>query len=307
MADIKSNTSSSSGSINQVPNASSSATMALPIELQPPEVPDELFDDAEEEPVSAISAEDGESLIGLAMSRAATRLKSAQTPALEKQSALEEEGGYFESDPETPPADGTHTASSFQTIKPVAPINDVSQAPPQTQRSKNGRGMSLGGLPTSNFKPSLPSPWLSGPKEMVVRPSGAPQSSLAAVFNSGTERKRSLSGGADALRRLLPKGLPSMAQVGNLFGSSSSSHGHRSKLGSTSFSKDSYGFPGRSGSSSISGSPNRLSPEQPRSPVVAISSPRLDIRPQPIRRVASDDSMLYHSLSRASSLGDDSR
>jgi hypothetical protein len=304
MADIQVDASAASVSISQNRNASPSASMALP-DVLPPEVPDELFDDAEEAPVSAISAEDGESLIGLAMSRAATRLKSPETPAVEKQTALEDEGGYFDSDPETPPTDDVHVVSSSQIITPIRQIDNVVQVS-QTRKPQHGRGMSLKELPPPTIGSSLPSPWLSGPKQMVARPSGAPQSSLSGVFGPGTERKRSLSGGADALRRLLPKGLPSMAQVGNLFGSSSTVQ--KSRLGSTSFPKDSGLFLDRSASSSVSGgSPGSVTPQPRIFKPGGSPHPQMDQRPQPIRRIASDDSMLYHSLSRASSLGDDSR
>lgn len=311
MADhIKTSEPPVSGSIDQDLINSSSHPMALSI--IPPEdlheTPDELSEDGEYGAVPNISEEDGESLIGFAMSRAATHLKSPKTPAVEKQSALEDGGGYFESDPETPPATGpTAPGLSFPTPTPLKEVNGRREDS-STRKAAHGRGLSLGELPSSKPEATdLPTPWHSGPKPLIIQRPEPGQSTLSVAFGAGTERKRSLSGGADALRKLLPKGLPSMAQVGSLFGSSTT--GHKSRLGPANFSQDSTGFhTGRSAASSnSSGSPPIISLSQRIYQPVPATQPPTGQRDKTIRRVASDESMLYHSLSRTSSLGDDTR
>lgn len=303
------------GSVHQEPINSSAQPMALSI--TPPEavheIPDELFEDGEVAAVSTISEEDGESLIGFSMSRAATRLKSPKTPAVEKQHSLEDGRGYYESGPETPPATGP-TAGEAPTLGWFPEIHmrsekkaDLRQENPP-QKSSHGRGLSLGDLPLAKPEAAdLPTPWHSGPKPLVVQRTEPGQSSLSVVFGPGTERKRSLSGGADALRKFLPKNLPSMAQVGNLFASSNVHQ--KSRLGSTNFYKDSDGLrSSQSANSSFSGDlPIILSPTHQTSEPTQLVRPSGEQGDKAIRRVTSDESMLYHSLSRTSSLGDDSR
>ena len=296
------------------PTLEMASTRTMPWSLIPPSDAHETSDDLsdyDDAAVSHISDEDAESLIGPAMSRIATRLKSPKTPAAEKTSALEEAGGYFDSDPETPPAtDGLEGAdldgepSSHETTRGEDVLHKDVVAPIPSQKPK----LSLGSLPPPGFdKEDLPiSPWHAGPKPFVVERSDPPQSSLSSVFGAGTERKRSLSNGADALRKLIPKGLPSMASVGNLFGSPNT---HQKSRLSPSFPRESsHMSSSRSTNSSVSGgSPPSLSPRPCQLESLVGAQRAQSKRPSSIRRVTSDDSLLYHSLSRASSLGDDSR
>jgi hypothetical protein len=277
-------------------DSDAAASRTMPLAIIPPSNPHEIADDLSDEG-DDLSDEDAESLIGPAMSRVATRLKSPKTPALEKINALREGGGYFEAGPETPPshevmvAEDVEAVLSSRTPTPPGTTNPPSRHKPTSLSARQNRGLSLGALPTPRPEsPGFPiSPWQPGPRPLVVEPSDRPQSSLHAVF-SGTDRKRSLSGGADALRKLLPKALPSMAQVGNLFSSSSHS-GHS-----------------RSASSSLSGGSPPQRSSQPRTFEPIVSSHHSgNPRPKVVRRVTSDDSLLYHSLSRTSSLGDDTR
>ncbi|KAH6719971.1 hypothetical protein BKA61DRAFT_593926 [Leptodontidium sp. MPI-SDFR-AT-0119] len=284
------------------------------------EVSDDYEEDAEAMAVSPMSNEDAQSLIELSMSRVATRLKSARTPAIEKAAAMEEMegGGYFDSDVESPPAneyspEGSSTPKSPEFVTgPGSPGTEVSGI------SKPMDGLSLGNLPSPKFEePQLPTPWHPGPKPFAIEPKDAThQSSLAGVFSGNSSRARSLSGGAEALRKLLPKGLPSMAQVGNMFGSSSSNNTKPRSGGSLSFPKEpSRSTMVRATSSSLSGGSPMLSPRaRTFEPIVAARpqitrqrTPAGQQRPAILRRSTSDDSLLYHSLSRASSLGDDSR
>lgn len=277
--------------------------------------PSEDFDD-EMDGMEHISDADAQSILEVSISHVATRLRSAKTPAIEKAAAMEEVEGnsYFDSEEdETPPAIGEHEA---QGILPELSTLAVELSEDVGESKTPTEGMSLGRLPSPRIgdPTSLISPWHAGPKTLQVRPDQPSQSSLAGVFDR--TRARSLSGGAEALRKLLPKSLPSMTQVGSLFGSSGS--GSKSKLShSPNASNDSGSFPTvRSGN----GSPPAVSREtsSPRTrtfeAVIPVrpqtqkiqATPVLS-RPKAIRRSTSDDSLLYHSLSRASSLGDDSR
>ncbi|TAQ83808.1 hypothetical protein B7494_g7869 [Chlorociboria aeruginascens] len=289
-----------------------------------------LSDDTEDLVESHISDADAQSIIELSIGRAATRLKAASTPAAEKAAAMEEleGGGLFDSDPETSPV----LDATVETPVDVLPSHSQSSrtlgpfSPTEVKRNKE---MSLEALqpPHLGQRPSFPiNPWHSGVRTLVTSPSTS-QSPLQGIFDAGRRRASSLSAGADALRRLFPKSLPSISQVGNLFGSSSSNSAAKSRSGSgsSSFAKDA-GHPGstepayesRPPLSPMNGVNNHMHRSSHSQTFPILDNTRLPIssstdspastpRPQVIRRVTSDDSLLYHSLSRASSLGDDSR
>ena len=277
-------------------NNSSSKTM--PLSIVPPtgshDLSDGIPDDVEDMADTNISDSDAESIIGVSMSRAASRLKSPKTPAVEKQKALAEAGGFFESGPDTPP-----TRDAILTEEDEAEISSGQPSPPDEipfQGYKPKQGLPLEASPLPQLKEPIPAPSSvsSEPRSDALRHTSPPQSSLAGVF--GGERKRSLSGSTAALKRFLPNALPSMATVGNFFSS-----------GSQSLKNSGYS---RSGNSSGSrGSPvGGLSPRTQTFESVVTTRPSPGPRrPTAIRRVTSDDSLLYHSLSRASSLGDDTR
>ncbi|KAB8296821.1 hypothetical protein EYC80_002236 [Monilinia laxa] len=282
---------------------------------------DDFSDEAEIMAIPHISDEDAQSIIGVSLSHAASRLKSSRTPAAEKAAAMDNlEGGYFDSDPETPPAVEPKTPG---------PLDDERLVEPKYTKAK---GMTLGKLPSPKLSPkpdfplkSPPSPWRAGPKQIVVaEPSNEGRgSAMASVFSTGRKRQSSLSSSADALKKLLPKGLPSMSQVGNLFSTSTSSN-HKSRA--------SIGLPRSATLSPFSASPNRSKDEGSSSTNASQVNGHLTThyrsshhhgnsqlqnegsadnntteRPRVLRRATSDDSLLYHSLSRTSSLGDDTR
>ncbi|KIN05998.1 hypothetical protein OIDMADRAFT_189731, partial [Oidiodendron maius Zn] len=212
--------------------------------------------------------EDAESLIGLSMSHVATRLKSPSTPAVEKRNALEDGDRYI----------GKALESPLLEELPAEGGQRVTTTPPPMPEER------------ANFFPGQPAVRMSMPPggiPRVSKPSDPPQSSLHGVF-SGLDRKRSLSGGADALRKLLPKNLPSITNVGNLFASS------------TTFQRT-LTIPKESGHT------------RSHSALTTAVEPSLSARPTEapnaavLRHSTSDDNLLYHTLSRASSLGDDSR
>jgi hypothetical protein len=281
----------------------------------------EDFDDMEAMNVSNITNEDAQSLIEPSLSHVASRLKSPQTPALEKAAVMEEleGGGFFDSELESPPVEVEVESRSEDDAKLESPtlIRESSTGAADNASNQNGR-LSLGELPVPKSEaPEMPiAPWHAGAKPMVLQRADVPQqSSLHGVFD--TSRTRSLSGGAEALRKLLPKGLPSMAQVGNLFASSSgnqkSKHG-----GSISLSEGSGASPAsRPPNHTASRFPNAGSLPNARAFESIVSTrpqvlarqgtPGGPLRPKAIQKSTSDDSLLYHSLSRASSLGDDTR
>jgi hypothetical protein len=317
MADNTSDCTAGALPIDKVERTSSPVQQSGLLPANPHELSDD-FDDTETMAISNITNEDAQSLIEPSLSNVASRLKSPQTPALERAAVMEEleGGGLFDSEVESPPVEVEGDGGSA----PESPthIRDVGAAK-EAHTSHRSEGLSLGELPppAPETHGTVPiTPWHAGAKPMVLQRVDAPQQSpLHGVFD--ISRTRSLSGGAEALRKLLPKGLPSMAQVGNMFGSSSGSqkpkHG-----GSLSISKDWGGSPvSRSPNPPASPFPNAGRLSNPRA-FESIVSTRPQVlarqgtpgglaRPKAVRRATSDDSLLYHSLSRASSLGDDTR
>lgn len=263
----------------------------------PPQTMFEDLSDTEDVLGDDITFEDASSLLEPAISQTVTRLKSSKTPAAEKAMILEENGGYFE---EEGLANG-EADSSDENITPGSP--DLSSAEPPKREE-----MSLGKLPSPRIPDSeIPiTPWQAGPKDLQVHP----QPSMQGVFSG---RNRSLSNGAETLRKLLPKGLPSMAQIGDFLSSNSPTKGSFGISLSPKVSKDTAKL--RKGelrpqASSGNTSPRfeSIVPSHPPSQSHSTHGVRSPLgRQGSLRRVTSDDSLLYHSLSRASSLGDDTR
>jgi len=315
MADIASDCTVGARSIDQIGKSSSSTQRQGSIPTNVHELSDDM-DDAEPITISNITHEDAHSLIEPSLSHVASRLKSSQTPALEKAAVMEEleGGGLFDSEVESLPVEAESHSEGDSELKLPTHSRAVDEAHP----SNRSGALSLGELPPPNPEaPNIPiTPWHVGAKPMVLQGRDGPQqSSLHGVFD--TSRTRSLSGGAEALRKLLPKGLPSMVQVGNLFSSSSGSQKSKHR-GSLSFSKDpASSSPSRSPNPTTSRFPDVSSLPNSRAFESIVSTrpqllarqgtPGEPLRPKAIRRSTSDNSLLYHSLSRASSLGDDTR
>ncbi|KAI0386222.1 hypothetical protein F5Y04DRAFT_118061 [Hypomontagnella monticulosa] len=275
---------------------------------------------ADEEPLY-IDQEDAQSIIQPALSPVATRLTLPKTPAAEKAAALERlpGGGLFSvvegtatPDPErlSPPAVGSSTEVAYQARA--------------TRTTRQARGLSLGQLPSSNSPLyRFPSPWQSGPKPMVVNDS-SPKPALSGVFGQNRHR-RSSSGGADTLKRIreaLPS-MPSMPSMPSIslqsFFSGPSSAKSIGQDAKKSISPNDGTAETRQFTSFFADVPTLISrntmPSMNRQSVMTLpirntESPTLSLppnRPRVMRRSTSDESMLYHSLSRVSSLGDDDR
>lgn len=269
---------------------------------------------ADEEPLF-IDQDDAQSMIQPALSAAATRLTLPKTPAAEKAAALERlpGGGLFsviegtvtpESEPS--PAKGQSSETVYQT--------GVGKA-----STRQTRGLSLGQLPSSQSPMyRFPSPWQSGPKQMIVQNESSPKPSLSGVL-SQSKHRRSSSGGADVLKRIRGA-LPSMPSISlqSFFSEPSSakstgSDSKRSPLANDSASETKQ-FPSFVAEPSVMDSRSLAPPANRQSlmnlPIRTAETPPLSRppnRPRAMRRSTSDESMLYHSLSRVSSLGDDER
>ncbi|KAF3770084.1 hypothetical protein M406DRAFT_335822 [Cryphonectria parasitica EP155] len=195
--------------------------------------------------------DDAQSLIEPAMSPVVTRLTSPKTPAAEKMAVMDRIAeGYFER------ADGDREDESSGED---TPIPTGSRIPPATSIPP----------PQPQSLEKLPTPWRTGPKEIVVTSSDTPNSrpALGSALAAARHR-RSASGGSDAFRRF-SKALPSL---------------------------------------SLPSLPNRLTvPAFFSSLTTTSQSESKDLRSLALRRSTSDESILYHSLSRMSSFGDDQR
>lgn len=255
----------------------------------------------DEEPLY-IDLDDAQSIIQPAISRAATRLTSPTTPAAEKQAALDYCSIDFGSQQQQPvPVDSPP-------LRPASPPRDDQTLPI--------------GLRAETKAPQASSPRFPSLKGFGSQDDAGSKTSLASVFGSGktNRHRRSSSGGSEAFRRIR-EALPSLPRP-SFFSNQGSP-----KLSSAPFSS--------SGLANDGGSDSKASPKtQPLSSATTSgNSPRIqqcdnlrtipdaDDTPQPLpsrlsshavrpkapRRSTSDESMLYHSMSRVSSLGDDSR
>lgn len=279
-------------------------------------------DSAEDEEPLDIDQDGAQSIIQPSLSPAATRLTSPKTPAAEKAAAMESlpGGGLFDimdcSAPQGP--ERLNVSASGSTSKGNAsPPKYLAKA-----QTRHVRGLSLGNLPSdsqqANRFEQTPSPWQAGSKGFVVPNEPSHKSALSGIFDYQAKIRRSSSSGSEAFKRIR-EALPSIS-LPSFFSGPTWNKGQgfdmRTPTGpgsNTSESKQTW--PTRSPSSlvnketpstnrfgmfSLTDSPNEVHPP-PR------KSATFPVRPRAPRRSTSDDSMLYHSLSRVSSLGDDDR
>ncbi|KAI1106896.1 hypothetical protein F4804DRAFT_271634 [Jackrogersella minutella] len=300
----------------------------LPSILEPPNL---MVSDGETSPTSDgvgdeeqlfIDQDDAQSIIQPALSPVATRLTLPKTSAAEKAAAMERlpSGGLFSvaegtvtPEPEASPAMGQSSETVYQTT--------VAKA-----STRQARGFSLGQLPSGQSPVyRFPSPWQSGPRQMIVQHESSGQKpALSAVF-SQSKHRRSSSGGTDALKRIreaLPSmpSMPSMPSISfpSFFSGPPSAKSAGPDVKSSPLSNDGTSEPKQFTSSFTEAptlSPRSLAPPANSQSLIALpmqpaESSALALpptRPRMMRRSTSDESMLYHSLSRVSSLGDDDR
>ncbi|KAI0875073.1 hypothetical protein GGS24DRAFT_500153 [Hypoxylon argillaceum] len=277
-------------------------------DMQPPAISDEDVSPSDdgEEPFD-IDQDDVQSFIQPALSPVATRLTLPKTPAAEKAAAMDQlpGGGLFDIAENTPPAESTSLlpprASGYGAVTAVS-----------SPRARQQRGFTLGQLPSSlPYMSRFPSPWVSGPKELVVENESGSKSAMAAVFGHN-RHQRSSSGGQDTLRRLR-EALPSISLPSFFSGSSSAKPTDPDAKGPILSSDGSVeskrvysplGYPVSQNSLPTAGLASHSGEDHSTSRPPSSLRPS---RPRVIRRSTSDESMLYHSLSRVSSYGDDER
>lgn len=277
-----------------------------------------------------ILASDAHSLVGVSIGRAQTRLTSPKIPAVEKAAALEAAGGLFEPDFDPSKAEATleeHGDEEGQQLPGQydgAAVNRVGR----TQRRE----------PEDQSAPPLPSPWRAGPKQFQ-RTDGS-RGRLREAYN----RRRASSGPTPTAANTQEgwqKYIPSLPSLPKYFSMTSPFSFNRTDNESKTSSKhkpepaDSRFAPRPSISAALASSrkssnqsvPGVTSPPfedpQPRTsdnedglaaiptlsslPVGQSLEPRRS-RQLSLRRSASDTSLVnYRTLSRVSSLGDDSR
>lgn len=289
----------------QSPTAQDHACLA-----QRSDAPDDT-DDGQEEPDDYIYADqdDAQSFIQPAISPIATRLTSPKTPAAEKAAAMDQVpgGGLFEvlgdesglvpqSQPaafggdisNSSPSPNSQAISKAETFTMTQIQTQTSQLQSQQQPQPRSTSTSL----------ALPSPWRAGPKHMIVTEPAAGRSAMSGVFGSQSRGSRSASIGENALKRL-SKALPSISIPTPSFFLSGQSQ--KDDLAMQAQKSAPLFMPPR-GQPSQTVYPSR--PVDQRTPASPSPSSRMSYA---LRRSTSDDSLLYHSLSRVSSLGDDDR
>ncbi|KAM0285305.1 hypothetical protein ACHAQH_001494 [Verticillium albo-atrum] len=257
-----------------------------------------------------------------ALSAAATRLTLARTPAAEKAAAMDmaPESSYFGN--VTPPTSDEEPSSPG--------IRSVPISIPHNRRPE-GTSSRRSSLPKTykqqRYSPPpqspLPAPWRSVPRESSPPSLGQPKRALESVSFGQTRARRSGSAGAEALKRL-SKALPSFPNASSLFNSMSNMSNSFFSSSPTEKTDSTPGVPrsprlpqglakarlaSRPHGNTISHPANRSQPglvldgsadERTQSPLHPTA-----LKSRSLRRTNSDDSILYHSLSRVSSLGDE--
>ncbi|KAK4123441.1 hypothetical protein N657DRAFT_680645 [Parathielavia appendiculata] len=251
----------------------------MPPDEQPPvkEYDAALLDGAEEDDLD-VDQDDAQSFLQPAIGPLATLLTSPRIPAADKAAAFERQyaGG---------PMGTPGKEEPIRWSQPVSIVGGVSNVLETSTGSRSSSG--------------LPTLWQAGAKQSTLNEPGGFRSSMAAAFQTHSRQHRAHSAGEGALKRL-SKALPSISIPSGLipniptptFFSSSSSSPHKDAR--TSQSRTAALLP------SVTPVRDYVSPHAaPILPDLA--------RPRTLRHTTSDDSLLYHSLSRVSSLGDDER
>ncbi|KAI9167377.1 hypothetical protein HJFPF1_03504 [Paramyrothecium foliicola] len=271
----------------------------------PPAIQTESDDNSQGEDSVFDDQDEAQAALQPAISAVASHLTSSLTPAAEKVAALEKfPGGSLANQALTLEEHINGFSSPELSSSPEAtpPISQLSYpAMPGTPPSDETTPGSL------TPRQPLPSPWHSGPKEMVVKDGRSRHTRGVLESALGHSRqRRSGSAGQEAFKRL-QKAFPSLHSSTNLLPSrssslfTSSSRKLRHEASSHKLSPGRGSHPPNPPASSLS--TPQGSTTQKRDSLLSPSPPTS--RPPMLRRVTSDDSLLYHSLSRTSSLGDD--
>ena len=263
--------------------------------------------------------DDAQSLLQPAMSPMATRLASASTPAAEKAAAMNDTGHF------TSPGDAEMDLT-YEALDSPLPL-EAQEATAVCGTATNPRKlteMDLGSVTPQEKSEStagLPLPWRAvGRRINYDRKPSRVSSSLQGVFNGA--RQRSVSAGADALRRI-QKALPSVSVPTSFLPSFSAPSFLASTL-TTETERDDREAP--SSSQQPASNKNRVSAPDVRL-VIGIQQDvileegetttlsKAQHRPssiassqRPVLRLSvSNDSLMHHALSRGSSAGDEDK
>ena len=260
----------------------------------PSETPSPPSEGLEDEDILYGDGDDAQSFMQPAISPVATRIASPKVLAAERAAAMERLQGEASSD---------HTDEHGTFGPKHAHTEPISKLQPK-KRTEAGHGEGSASLQSRPPQRSqtlvtrLPSPWHSGPREFVVDDLKTRKPALTGVFGSSTRHQRASSLGESALKRL-SKALDSV-NLPNFSTSSFFSPSHKENH------------------APLSPKPTSQSRAVPANAPLGQSSPRADSASQgqaldvskdslALQRTQSDDSALYHSLSRVSSYGDDER
>lgn len=290
--------------------------------------------------------EDGaQSFIQPALSPVVSYLTSPKTPAAEKAAAMDKiiDGyfndagaskqhesmdqviaGYFDG-ASINRQDSSGDDTPTQEKPEPQPNDDTQEGPAGETLSPRTTTAAARPQPQEQICEPLPTPWKSGPKEIVVTSSTSEshKPALASVFSQARHR-RSSSGGAEALRRLT-KALPSISLPSNFmpnrlptlptpsfFSSGSTSRSESRDLTPRHTPPSQSPHLGHSSHAStfpmiIPSKPSPTQQDADRNSRISRQPSNASKKSLVLRRSTSDDSMLYHSLSRMSSFGDDQR
>ncbi|KAI3337610.1 hypothetical protein HD806DRAFT_529171 [Xylariaceae sp. AK1471] len=277
-----------------------SPTPTAPISvMQKPSISDEdASPSSDGEETLDIDQDDFQSIIQPALSPVATRLTLPTTPAAEKAAAMHLiSGSEIFGVHEDTPALLSPRPSGYGAVTPVP-----------SHRTGQVRRLTLGPLPSSPPYSRFPSPWVSGPKELVIENESGSKPALSAVFGQNRIH-RSSSGGQDTLKRLR-EALPSISLSSFFSGPKTTEPDAKGSVASSdgaAESKEAFvplEYPESrddlATTDLVRRSREGLATSRPPSSVWSS-------RPRVIRRSTSDESMLYHSISRVSSYDDDER
>lgn len=245
--------------------------------------------------------DDAEAVLQPAISATASHYTSQSTPAIEKAAALGRD-----------PVDGIFDLPSDDNSDASPEVDDFVEDGRRTQMSPKP-SISTHQLPSS--EPSrvvLPSPWQAGPRPLVIEKDTSSRPSKGVLSGAFAHtRSRSRSAGQEALKRI-QKALPSLSAPSHLLPSLPTSFFFNSgeKLNSrssTNLATSSSADVNQSSTDRLAiSSPRPIRPSfTPKRVGIISPSPGTPSRPPHLRRVTSEDSLLYHTLSRASSFGDD--
>ncbi|OAA53394.1 hypothetical protein ISF_08747 [Cordyceps fumosorosea ARSEF 2679] len=285
---------------------STAAEPALPHRPPPPGVTldDEIKDDDTKEEVTKDDIaerslypdhDDVQAVLQPAMSRAASHLTSIHTPAVEKVAAMERMTGFFDGSPVLPvPEDSNDDDDSEEA------------ATPKTTDRKDA----------SSTSSSIPRPFNPQDVYKSAAPARTPQTkgALGSALAS-TRHRRAGSAGQDALKRF-QKALPSFGSPSSFLPSLPTKYFNNLADSMPSIPSISIGHHTKN-SKSEADARRRLRAHTATMPAMHSASregsgPATQTfsparRPGSLRRTTSDESILYHTLSRQSSLGDDDR